>query len=82
MVPVPTRHTPQKMGNFAIVHLAKENKKSIQGFIGKIGKMCFEGWQLKRPIQSLNGPKIGGISTGALKLVYRYEMMMMEWHLL
>ena len=82
ITPVPTPHTPQKMENFAIVHLAKENKKSIQGFIGKIGKMCFKGWQLKRPIQSLDGPKIGAISTGALKLVYRYEMMMMEWHLL
>ena len=43
IAPMPTRHTPQKMGNFAIVHLAKENKKSIQGFIDKIGKMCFEG---------------------------------------
>ena len=77
-----TRHTPQKMGNFAIVHHKKEKKKIIQGLTGKIGKMCFEGSQLKRPNQWPDGPKIGAISTAAVKLVYRYELVMMGWHLL
>ena len=82
ITPVPTPHTPQKMGNFAKVHLAKKNWKSIQGFIVKIGETCFEGSQLKRPNQSPDGPKIGAILTAAVKLVYRYEMVMMGWHLL
>ena len=82
ITPVPTPHTPQKMGNFAKVHLAKKNWKSIQGFIVKIGETCFEGSQLKRPNQWPDGPKIGAISTAAVKLVYRYELVMMGWHLL
>ena len=64
------------------VHLAKKNWNFIQGLIGKISQMCFGCWQLKRPSQSLDGPEISAISTGALKLVCRCEMMMMEWHLL
>jgi hypothetical protein len=56
-----TWHTPQKMGNFAKVHLAKKKKESIHGFMVKMSKMCFGRFYLSRLNGAADKPKIGAV---------------------
>ena len=72
--PPATRQTPQKLGNFAIVHHKKKEKKCRHGFIFKISKTCFGGCHCSRLNVSSDGPVMATVRTAAVKLVYRYPM--------